>query len=125
MNETNMKSFNNVTLERHGKYVKKRLNQEFQQGLADIKNESESVSSELNFIQEQLLAEEKKKQDIKKETELLNQRIAEKRKEKSELLNDIDRLEIKKQKKEILVKQIEKRNAYQRLKLIKKEPLFH
>ena len=65
MKESNLKLYNNETLKLHGKYVKKRLNDEFQNGLIDIQKDGDSISFDCSFLQDQLLIEEKKKLRIK------------------------------------------------------------
>ncbi len=56
------------------------------------------------------------------ETDLLDEKIARSKEEAANLTKEIDHLEIKKQKLIIQNRQIEKKNNYKQLKLIKTEP---
>jgi hypothetical protein len=84
--------------------------------------DGDSVSLNCSLIQQQLLIEEKKRLKIMDETDLLDEKIARSKEEAANLTKEIDHLEIKKQKLIIQNRQIEKKNNYKQLKLIKTEP---
>jgi hypothetical protein len=84
--------------------------------------DGDSVSFNCSLIQQQLLIEEKKRLKIMEETDLLDEKIARSKEEAANLTKEIDHLEIKKQKLIIQNRQIEKKNNYKQLKLIKTEP---